>query len=876
MTSFEDSILRVLKSDLIVGAAFLVSDRLVATCAHVARSAGAKVGGKVSLRSTDGKLIEAIVEPEFWRDVNAEDISILKLEGSLENIKPLVLGSSSGTKGHNFSTYGFPKEGQELFGSGEIIGQATIDGIKVLQLRSPEVTPGFSGAPIFDEITKRVVGMIAAITPPDEYQRLGTTAFAIPSEIIRDICSELQISDVCPYRSLDVFNEEDAPFFFGRERVVQKMIDSLKHELRFLAVLGPSGSGKSSVVRAGLIPALKQGKVPGSDKWGVITIRPANQPFEQLDSAGLSKSQDGLEEAVRVWLDNHSEKTRLILIIDQFEEALVSTPEDIRQRFIQQLAHLLNASIAITIALTLRDDFYSRFLQDATFLAAWLEKGLVNIPSALDEDELRAIVVGPANAIGLTFEEGLMDFILDDASEADRTKGLARSTILPLLEFTLAQLWEKRQDGLLSHEIYRIIGKVSGSITQWANQVYDSLEENERNITRRILCDLVYPADTEQGLLDSRWPRSVLELVRLGENQVYQIIGKLVQARLLTTSRDERTGEEMVEIIHEALLREWYLLRRWVDEDRNLLRLRNSVSDAALEWKRAGRDESFLTHRGRRLEDIISITVGPRFTFTGVEQDYINACSLLNEREQAFYNETVAIKDQLSARTALAWTGMLSSSWLHLMSNKATAIIENVRLARVELENRPIRKTKLGEKLDSIQQLATQISNSRVTPPLSSEGGIEPVGLDEIIFEKLQQLRQRREFKSVKLIFEANAKDKVVRLGREWFRRVIDILIDNALDATAKKKNPLITVTTQYQGNMVEVLVADNGLGIEPAIAKRLFSSGISKESSEKGVGMGLLLAKAIIETYNGTISLKYTSLNGTCMSIILPIWDSE
>src|SRR5262249_325364 len=151
-----------------------------------------------------------------------------------------------------------------------------------LQLDSRQVTPGFSGAPIFDETTKRVVGMVVAITPPDEYQRLGTTAFAIPCETIREICSELQISDICPYRSLDVFNEEDAPFFFGRDRVVQKMIDSLKREPRFLAVLGPSGSGKSSVVRAGLIPALKQGRVPGSDRWGVLIIRPAAQPFEQL------------------------------------------------------------------------------------------------------------------------------------------------------------------------------------------------------------------------------------------------------------------------------------------------------------------------------------------------------------------------------------------------------------------------------------------------------------------------------------------------------------------------------------------------------------------------------------------------------------------
>jgi len=129
MSSFEVSILRVMKGDAVVGAAFLVSDRLVATCAHVVESSGAKVGGKISLRSSDGKDINAIVNPEFWRDTNAEDISILRLDEPLEAIQPVNLGSSSGTKGHNFSTIGFPKKGQELTGGGEIIGQATIDGI---------------------------------------------------------------------------------------------------------------------------------------------------------------------------------------------------------------------------------------------------------------------------------------------------------------------------------------------------------------------------------------------------------------------------------------------------------------------------------------------------------------------------------------------------------------------------------------------------------------------------------------------------------------------------------------------------------------------------------------------------------------------------
>ncbi|HLO17897.1 MAG TPA: HD domain-containing phosphohydrolase, partial [Anaerolineales bacterium] len=594
--AFEDSILRVLNGDSIVGAAFLVSDRLVATCAHVLKSAEAKVGGKISLRLSNGEAVEAIVESEFWRAENAEDISILRLDDPLKNTGPLILGSSSGTKGHNFSTFGFPKQGQEFSGSGEIIGRATIDGIELLQLDSRQVTPGFSGAPIFDEITKRVVGMVVAITPPDEYQRLGTTAFAIPAETIRAICPELQISDICPYRSLDVFNEEDAPFFFGRERVVEKMVDSLKREPRFLAILGPSGSGKSSVIRAGLIPALRQGKVPGSDRWDVITIRPANEPFAQLDSAGLSNSEDGMGTAIRNWLDHHPEKTRFVLVIDQFEEVLVSTPEEIRYKFIKELATLLDAPVEIAILLALRDDFYSRFLQDAAVLTSWLEHGLVNIPSMLEQNELRTMVIEPAKQVGLSFEEGLVDSILVDAAEANRTKGTARCTILPLLEFALTQLWERRQQGKLTHDTYNAIGGVTGGLTQWADQAYYNLTPEERETARYTLSELVRPGNDEQSVPDTRRVRALANMLQHNQTLSRRVIDRLVLVRLLSTWRDEETGSEKIEIIHDALLREWRLLRDWIAENRTFLAWRDGLETQIRKWEESQKNDDALLH----------------------------------------------------------------------------------------------------------------------------------------------------------------------------------------------------------------------------------------------------------------------------------------
>jgi hypothetical protein len=250
MTSFEDSILRVLKGDSVVGAAFLVSDRLIATCAHVVEAADVKIGEKISLRLSNGEIIEAIVEPEFWRNPNAEDISILRLNEPLENLQPVILGSSSGTKGHDFSTFGFPEQGQELTGGGEIIGQATMDGIKLLQLRSLELTTGFSGAPVFDETTKRVVGMVTAITLPDKYLRLGATGFAISTDSMREVCSELKISYLPPQSSdlTPLHQLRPSPSdFVGRTTELNALLRSIQSGGVILGIKGMPGVGKTSL-----------------------------------------------------------------------------------------------------------------------------------------------------------------------------------------------------------------------------------------------------------------------------------------------------------------------------------------------------------------------------------------------------------------------------------------------------------------------------------------------------------------------------------------------------------------------------------------------------------------------------------------------------
>jgi len=575
-------IVRILTPDgSTAGTGFIVSDDgLIATCAHVVEACGAGPGDTVRIvfHATDEER-EARIEPDWWRDPDAEDVSILRLKRPLpEEVTPLPLGSSGGTSGHPFKTFGFPavKGVEGMWGYGTIGDPTTEAGRPVLQLTgTTEVTPGFSGAPVLDTVTRRVVGMVTAITVPDRYGRLAETAFITPTETLQAVCPALQVSDVCPYRSLDAFTEADAEFFFGRQRVVGRLLGSLRREPRFLAVLGPSGSGKSSLVQAGLIPQLRQGAVPGSDRWGVIVTRPADQPFHQLEAGGLAGASEDLAGAVQAWLDRHPEQARLVLVVDQFEELLVTCPEELRRAFVAQLTDLLEAALPVTVVLVMRNDFYSRLAQETPDLLAWLERGLVNVPPTLARDELKAIVEEPARTIGLAFEAGLVEAILEDAMEsAPEGEGRAgRSTILPLLEFALTQLWERRRDAVLTHETYGDIGGVTGGLTQWADRAFYGLEEEQQRLAQRVLTDLVHLGDESQGLPDSRRRRSLDALRRdEGEREViHGVVQHLADARLLVTGRDLRSEQETVELIHDALLREWGLLQGWLREDRRFL-----------------------------------------------------------------------------------------------------------------------------------------------------------------------------------------------------------------------------------------------------------------------------------------------------------------
>ena len=599
MADLTSGIVRILDSNRkTVGTGFVVAEDLAVTCAHVISEAAppkdGHAGADVELvfRAGGGRALASVVQ-EWLRPAEAEDVAFLRLKEPLpEGVRPLPLGSSQGASGHLFQTFGFPSASPEegIRGDGHILGETLMQSMRVLQLSSPQITTGFSGAPVFDAVTRRVVGMVNAIAPQDGYGRLAETAFMIPAETLRLICPCLVLSDDQPYLGLSAFKESDAEFFFGRSREVEWLLDALRREPRFLAVLGPSGSGKSSVVQAGLIPELRRGGLPGSDRWEIITARPGERPLQNLEAAGLEEASSGLARAARGWLADHPDKSRLIIVLDQFEELLAVASPPVRQDFLNCLRELLEADLSLTLILVMRDEFFSRFAEEApSGLFEWMQRGFVHLSANLEEDDLRRIITGPAEKVGLKFEDGLVDVICKDVMETTgEEKRGSRSTMLPLLEFALTDLWMRRRDGYLTHEAYKAIGGVTGSLTQRADQAYQSLAgEGLEDVARRVLTELV-SLGAEGSTQDSKRRMDLDKIIKdPGEREkVQKVLDRLADpnARLVITSYDDQSSTTHAELVHDSLIREWGRLRQWLKEDRSFIAWRRETERSAQAW----------------------------------------------------------------------------------------------------------------------------------------------------------------------------------------------------------------------------------------------------------------------------------------------------
>ena len=315
---------------------------------------------------------------------------------------------------------------------------------------------------------------------------------------------------ICPYRGLLPFREEDAAFFIGRETFIATLIEKVRSS-SLVAVVGASGSGKSSVVRAGLVPALRRGA--DNHVWEILTLAPGPTPLHAL-LAALSPPPEDMSRAARLAriegdvsllrergltidafardiLSEQPGTDRLLLVVDQWEELYAQAKSiDDRQRFLDLILQA-TADGSVTVVLTLRGDFYGRALEDRAF-ADRLQNAVVNL-GPMRREELKRAVTEPAAKVGLGFEDGLVDHILEEVGSEPGN--------LPLLEFLLTELWARRERGLLTHGAYAAIGGVKGAIATRAEAELERLTPEQREALRRVMIRLVTPGE---GQADTR------------------------------------------------------------------------------------------------------------------------------------------------------------------------------------------------------------------------------------------------------------------------------------------------------------------------------------------------------------------------------------
>jgi hypothetical protein len=410
---------------------------------------------------------------------------------------------------------------------------------------------------------------------------------------------ELRQIGACPYRGLVAFGEEDTPFFFGRETSTARLIQAVEQGRSATVIVGSSGSGKSSLVAAGLLSRLRQ-----APDWLIATFRPGKNPFHALAGAllpllepelsetdglieaeklaeALGQGQIALHNIVERVLQKHAVAGRLLLFADQFEELYTLCPEPgLRQRFLDELLSAIGAgerrASSLVLLVALRADFMEQALAHRPFADALQDSALMQRP--MTREELRAAVEKPADKQGAVFEPGLVDRILDDVG---REPGQ-----LPLLEFELTLLWENNQSGWLTHADYEKIGQVKGALAGHAEQTFGDLGPGEQERARRVFLQLTHPGS---GHADTRRSATRAEI---GEAN-WSLTQYLADQRLAVTGRDA-AGAETVELVHEALIGSWKRLQSWIEADRTFRTWQERLRATLRQWEESGRDEGVL------------------------------------------------------------------------------------------------------------------------------------------------------------------------------------------------------------------------------------------------------------------------------------------
>ncbi|MFO7778127.1 MAG: BTAD domain-containing putative transcriptional regulator [Nitriliruptoraceae bacterium] len=512
-----------------------------------------------------------------------------------------------------------------------------------------------------DDLPAVVVEAIARAVSPDRSDRFPTVRAFLDALHAEARDRTPRPPGPNPYRGLRPFEEADAQRFFGRDRLVDELAELV--ERRGVVVLvGPSGSGKSSVVRAGLLPRLRTGRVAGADRWFVATMTPGTDPFAALATAldavatrrdehlvDVLRSGDEGIVAARTACGIDPDQTVLV-VVDQLEELHTTADPADAEAFLAALATAASTPDAgIRVVATLRADQYHGPLVHPTF-AEHLKQGAVDV-TPLRPDELEQAVVDPATDAGVDFEPGLVARIVADAH--------GHAAVLPLLQHLLRELYERRVGSRIPASAYGDLGGVGGALAATAERLYRDAEADEQRAIRSVFGALVAPATRDD----------LRRRVRLADVQIDEaaaaVVDRYAAARLLTLDRDRVSREPTVEVTHEALLRSWPRLAGWLAEDRELLSHVGTLQAAADRWDGGGRSPADLL-RGVRLEAGTELAHEAPQRLRPVDVELVGASAAADEAERAVETRRSTRLRRLVTATAFALVAALVAASLAL------------------------------------------------------------------------------------------------------------------------------------------------------------------------------------------------------------------
>jgi len=635
---------------VVVGAGFLVFQRYILTCTHVVADAlGIKrISNEIP---TDEVILDfPRVAPRqklrarvvFWQPVDPskekeeEDITGLELiDPSPDEAQPARLLDRDTFSENEFEAFGFPAGNHNgTWAYGVLRGRTANGRIQIEDVKQPgyRLEPGFSGTPVWDKKLEGVVGIAVSADPKRPEAKV---AFIIPADVLIKAWSQLSPQrKICPYQSLSAFREEDAQFFFGRDRFRAELLEAVEKK-QLITVIGSSGSGKSSLVFAGLIPnLLKQGN------WLIDSFRPSEDPLFELIKASIRLLQPGTEEVSQIdfavkWKQEFQASRlsiqqiigsilgknpgkKLLIVVDQFEELYTRCKDEKQQQlFLDQLLAGVRYTTNFTVVLTLRADFLGYALSYRPFADAIPEADQMLSPMNLEE--LREAIEKPIENLAM-IESGLTERILEDIKQEPGN--------LPLLEFTLTLLWEKKKYGWLTHRTYDEIGGVGKALAQYAEEEYQKLSVKDQQRAKQVLIQLVRPGDETQDT------RRLATRSEVGYDN-WDLVTRLADKRLVVAGRDASTGEEIVEVVHEALIREWDSLQRWINTERSFRLWQDRLQALYRKWRDANQHEDALLQG-------INVAEADGWLQRRIEE--------ISPRQQNFIKQSIKLRDRKRRR----------------------------------------------------------------------------------------------------------------------------------------------------------------------------------------------------------------------------------